>query len=87
MLGDEWERTPGTRLRYECAFEPSRVSIWRSEHIPLVFALLLFVYVVMPDQDLEIREVEGGEGGHLDLEIRGTRSPKLFFRPFGSQLV
>ena len=78
---------PGNKCDLKCTFEPLRVSMWRSEHIPLVFALLLFVYVVMPDQDLEIRGVEGGEGGHLDLEIRGTRSTNFFFRPFGPQLV
>ena len=27
--------------------------------------------------------MEGGEGGHLDLEIRGTRSTNFFFDPSG----
>ena len=40
-------------------------------------------HVSVPDLDLEI-----SGGGHPDPEIRGEgRSPKNFFRPFGSQLV
>ena len=39
---------------------------------------LLTVLIALADPDLQM-----GGGGHPDPEIRGGRSPKKFFRPFG----
>ena len=51
----------------------------------------------MADPDLQIRwgagggegvgSGRGGESGHLDPEIRGRRSQKIFFGPSGLSLV